>query len=245
MTPKTRETTSPGTMRWTSVVPATSKSVFPNPTTASRTTATAGSDVVAISASGAPQSTTPMTNGTLSRRTPTSATQASAPMSAPTPNPALRYPTPELPRSRSLSATTTMKTSSAPSTSVVAVSSPISGARRPSEPIARKPAENSSRTAFGCVASGRRSVPAPRMRLVNAADQTISTAVTAIAAPGPDRASNMPPTAGPAKKPRLWIVDEATFAAVSSAGVVASSGINPANAGSAGVAARLTRLASV
>ena len=81
------------------------------------------------------------------------------------------------------------------------------------------------------------------MRLVSAADQRTSPAVTTIAAGGPATARTMPPSAGPAKKPTLWIADEATLAAVSSAGVVASCGISPANAGSAGVAARLTRAA--
>lgn len=53
----------------------------------------------------------------------------------------------------------------------------------------------------------------------------------------------MAPRAGPAKNPTLWIADDATFAAVGSAGVVASCGMSPANAGSAGVAARLTSAA--
>ncbi len=57
-------------------------------------------------------------------------------------------------------------------------------------------------------------------------------------------ASIRPASAGPAKKPTLSIVDEATFAAERSPGPFASSGRNAACAGRNGVAQMLVSTAS-
>ena len=104
------------------------------------------------------------------------------------------------------------------------------------------PSETSAATSDSRTPS--RSTGIGGIRAVNAAEASTSPAVTVVAAAGPDAASKAPPSAGPAKKPTLWMADDATFAAVSSTGVVASCGIKPAKAGSAGVATRLIEAAS-
>ena len=89
-TPNTRESTSFGEMRWSSVRPATSPRVRPPPAIANRIGALTAEGVTATRPMGTPKTTAPAANGGVSRLRPTSTTVAVAPRTAPAPNAALR-----------------------------------------------------------------------------------------------------------------------------------------------------------
>ena len=110
------------------------------------------------------------------------------------------------------------------------------------ETIARKPASRSSSSAAASPSAfGRGSL---RTCSTHNADQRNVPAVTAKTADGPLTASTTPPIAGPTRKPTLAIVLIATFADVSSSGVVASDGSNAACAGGKAVETIETKTAS-
>ena len=235
-TPNTRASTSSGAARCSNVIPETSTSVLPIPTMPSRTSANTWFGHTATSAIGTPQMKMPSPKSAARRRRPTSAAAAIAPSRPPTPTAELRKPTPALPVSSSLSATTTISTFSIPSTNVCAEKSPTRRRRRRSRAIVRNPASSSSTTE-----TASRSAASPsetgRIPEIRKADQSKREAVTTKTVPGPVAASRMPPMAGPPKMPTLSIELAATFAAVSSSGVRASVGTRAACAGRNAVAA--------
>src|SRR5579884_1207482 len=124
------------------------------------------------------------------------------------------------------SAATTTSTPIAPATTICAVYRPISSRSAGTRATAPKPANASAakdappacaRSAAGARAGGV-------IRATSSADHANVATVTASAGAIPHTPSTSPATAGPAKSETLSIVDDATFAAVSSSGVDATSG---------------------
>jgi len=132
--PNTRARTASGANLAINVNSPTSTRALPMPTHAGMMRTVASQGKAGISAMGSPHSATPMPNHRASRCDPTSRDATREPITAPAPTAAVRVPTPGSPvRSRS-SATTTVKTVSAPRVNA----GPCQGRRRaPSRGSAR------------------------------------------------------------------------------------------------------------
>ncbi len=89
-TPKTRESTSAGVVRWRSVNPATSSTMLEIPISAKATSAIAVEGCGAMKIIGPPVPATAIPNIPASRRRPTSISENTAPIRPPTPTAELR-----------------------------------------------------------------------------------------------------------------------------------------------------------
>ena len=137
---------------------------------------------------------------------------------------------PPAPRSSSCSAETTIRTPKAPVTSVCAEKSPTSSRSRGSRADRAEAGRRLARQVRPLAAQRRLGRAQAAARSISA-DQRKSAAVTTKTTQPLETASRRPPSAGPTQKPRLSIVLELTFAAVSSSGVFASDGSSAACAG--------------
>ena len=224
-------------MRWRSVKPATSSMLFAAPMTATSTKATIPVGAPASRMIGIPQATSASANGLASRR-PAIETAANAPNRPPAPTAALSRPTQPPPASSTWNATTTIRTLSAPRTTVWATISAITTRGPGSVAITRKPPSRSR-------ASAARS---RRPGTVIVVTSTVATAYITHAAPNTQPASatatTTPPSSGPANVPRLSSVEEKALAATSSSGVDASEGSSAWFAGRKSVDATAATVAS-
>ena len=140
-------------MRWSRVKPATSSMLFAAPMTATSTKATIPVGAPASRTIGIPQATSASANGR-ARRRPAIETAANAPNRPPAPTAALSRPTQPPPASSTWNATTTIRTLSAPRTTVWATISAITTRGPGSVAITRKPPSSVPRVGGAQPAAG-------------------------------------------------------------------------------------------
>ena len=225
------------------VNPETSSRLLARPESARHTTATGVSGQTPITTSGRPHPASDSWNGRPSRPRPTSEMPASAPRMPPTPNAAVRIPTPDSPIPRSSIARTTSSTPRTPRTNAWAPNRPTTSRTGGFPTNARAPSRSSWRTP-GCCAAAGPTVAEGRIPAIATNDRNEAAAQAPKTAAGVDTARISAAAAGPSNTAVDSNVSAATFEAASSRGVRASSGASARWHGRCAASGTAARIAS-